>query len=431
MDCKYLIIGNSAGGIAAAEAIRETDKEGTLIMVSLEKHQAYSRALIPYYIANKIELDKMYCKNNEFYNDNINVFWGKRVERLDFEHEEVELEDGERINYEKLLIATGSAPFMPPIEGLRYDKRGKFNKENVFTFTSLDDAIEIKRRVDSGLVERVIVLGGGRIGLMAAEALLKNGLDVTLIKRSREILPEVFDKTASRIVKGHLRDCGLPMIVGHTMKAVKGIGNVEGIVLDDGTEMDCDLLIIATGIKPRTELANDTPVKLNRGILVDRRMRTSVTNVYACGDCAEVYDFVNDDFRLIPLWSAAYAGGRVAGFNMCGLDREYNWGTNMNSIKFFGLPVLTAGLSAEEDGYEVLKDAQEHKKIYRKLVLRNDRIVGMNFINKIDRAGIFLGLMETRRDVSSFKEDLLDPDFGLASFPSELTRADQEEGRCK
>lgn len=156
-----------------------------------------------------------------------------------------------------------------------------------------------------------------------------------------------------------------------------------------------------------------------------RRMRTAVEDVYACGDCAEIYDFVHVDFRLIPLWAMAYVGGRVAGFSMCDVEKEYRWGTSMNSMHFLELPVIAAGISAEDDqgGYEVLKEVEEEKKIYRKIVLRDGRVVGMILINKIDRAGIFLGLMRTGIDVSSFKEELLSADFGLISLPDAVRGA--------
>ncbi len=425
MECEYLIIGNSAGGIGATEAIREVDREGELIMVSEESYRAYSRALIPYYLAGEIELEKVYYRNVDFYaRNNIRVISGKKAVAIDFDNKEVEMEDGQRIRYGELLLATGSTPFIPPMEGLSYDYTGgKFDKDGVFTFTSLDDAVEIKRSVESGYVENAVVLGGGRIGLMAAEALMRLGLNVTVIKRSERLLPEVFDETASRMVKRHLKESGLLMLTGHTVKEVMGERSVERIVLDDGTEIGCDLLIIAAGVRPRVELVRGTEVKVNRGIVVDGRMRTSVEDVYACGDCAEVYDFAYDDFRLTPLWATAYAGGRIAGFNMCGVEKEYRWGTNMNSMHFFGLPVIAAGVSAEEGGYEVLKEVEEEKKIYRKIVLREGRVVGVILMNKIERAGLFLCFMRRGIDVSPFKEELLSADFALISLPEVLRGA--------
>ncbi len=422
MECKYLIIGNSAGGIAAAEAIREVDRTGELIMVSEESSRAYSRALIPYYLAGEIELGKVYYRSEDFYEENDIHAICKKAVTVDFDNKEAEMEDGQRIRYGKLLLATGSTPFIPPMEGLCYHD-GEFDKDGVFTFTSLGDAIAIKRRVESGSVEKAVVLGGGRIGLMAAEALMRLGSDVTVIKRSERLLPGVFDETASRMVKRHLKESGLRMLTGHTIKAVVGKRSAECVVLDDGTEIGCDLLIIAAGVRPRVELVRGTSVKVNRGIMVDRRMRTSVEDVYACGDCAEVYDFVHDDFRLTPLWATAYAGGRVAGFNMCGVEKEYQWGTNMNSMHFFGLTVIAAGISAEEDGYEVLKEVEEEKKIYMRIVLREGRVAGMILVNKIDRAGLFMGLMRTGIDVSPFKEELLSADFGLICLPEAVRGA--------
>lgn len=407
MNCKYLIIGNSAGGIGAVEAIREVDKKGKIIMVSDEEYHAYSRALIPYYLSEKTSFSDIFIRSSDFYQSkDIVLILGKRVIDVDVEKRVIILDDEDVIGYEKILIATGSKPIIPKFVGVE--------DTEFFTFTTLNDALIIKDEIETGKYKKAVVLGGGLIGLMAAEALKKKGLDVTVVDLADRVLAPVLDKIGSCIVENHLEENNIHIITKHTIDKVLGEGSV---ILDDGTELPCEMLILAIGVKPRLELVQGK-VKVNRGIVVDRRMRTSVKDVYACGDCAEVYDFVHDDFRLMPLWPTAYVGGRIAGFNMCGVVKEYRWGTNMSSMHFFGLPVITAGISAnDEGGYEILKVVDEEKKIYKKIVLRDNRVVGMIFMNKIDRAGIFLGLMRNGTDVSSFKEELLSDDFGLINLP--------------
>ena len=421
MRAEYLIIGNSAGGIGAIEAIREVDSDADIVVVS-EERKTYSKALIPYYIAGDIDLEGIYFRDEDFYKkNNVHAILGEKAVRIDFKGKEVYLERGSRIKYGKLLLATGSEPSIPPIEGLLSE--GRF-KDGVFTFTTLNDAIEINERIKRG-VENAIVLGGGRIGLMAAEALFKRGIPVAVVKRSPKIFPEVFDENASRLVARQLEENGLQMLVGRTIKEVRGGSCIERVVLDDGSELRCDLLIVATGVRPRLELVRHSEVKTRRGIVVDRKMRTSVADVYACGDCAEVYDFIHNEFRLTPLWTTAYLGGRIAGFNMCGCEREFA-GMSMNAMHFFNLPVFAAGISnvecGEDDRYEILSAMEEEKKRYKKIILRDNHVVGILFVNNINKAGVYLGLMRSCMDVSLFKEELMSDDFSLIDIPEELRR---------
>ncbi len=416
MHCKYLIIGNSVGGVAASEAIREIDKVGKIVMVSEEPHRVYSRALIPYFIAGRIDLEKMYYRDANFYEKNdILPFLGKKVIKIDFKDRKAEMEDGCKIGYKKLLLATGAAPFIPQMKGLDKERP----KDGFFTFSSLDDAMKIKKKIESGIAERAAVLGGGLTGLMAAEALAENGIEVTVVELAGSLLPGVLDETASHLVEEHLEEKSLKISTGRRIVEVVGEESVETAVLDDGTILPCDLLIIGAGVRPRVELARDTGVRVNRGIVVDRRMRTSVNDVYACGDCAEDYDFLQGDFRLLPIWPTAYAGGRVAGFNMCGVEREYRWGTNMNSMHFFGLRIIVAGSITENGDDEVFKKICGDGN-YRRIALKDDRVVGMILMNEIEGAGVLLNLMRAGINVKSFKEELLSNDFGLISLPEKL-----------
>jgi NAD(P)H-nitrite reductase large subunit len=227
------------------------------------------------------------------------------------------------------------------------------------------------------------------------------------------------------MIQGVLEEAGIDVITGHTIAEITGEGSmVKSVILDNGDRIDCDLLVVAIGVRPRVELVRDTSIETGRGIMVDKHMRTSVPNIYACGDCAEVYDFIADNFRLTPLWPTAHVGGRVAGFNMAGLEKEYTWGTGMNAVDFFGFPVISAGLINPQTGeeLEILTKLDLDRKVYRKFLIRDQHIVGMILVNEVDRAGVIIGIMREKVDITTFKDDLLRGDFGAIHLPYELRR---------
>ncbi|MFP3909407.1 MAG: NAD(P)/FAD-dependent oxidoreductase [Archaeoglobaceae archaeon] len=410
----YAIIGNSAGGIGCLENLRNLDRDASIALISDEGYHTYSRALIPYYLDGKIKLDKMYYRDQDFYEKmSVTPYLGKRVSSIDFDNKTLQFEDGDKIQYGKLLLATGGEPFVPPIEGI--------DKKRSFTFVKMDDVLGIKDALKS--VERAVVLGGGVIGLMVAEVLKNKGLEVIVVELMDRVLAPVVDETTSRIVEDIFRENGVKILTKNTINKVLGEDQVEGVILQDGTEIPADMLVAGIGVRPRIGLVKDTEVEVNRGIVVDKRMQTSVEDVYACGDCAEVYDFLAEDNRPLPLWPIAYKGGRIAAYNMCGIDREYDQATAMNAMHFFGYYIINAGLNVteeDEDKYEVIKKFDEDNRVYRKFVLYNGKIVGMILAGEVDRAGVILNLMRNGVDVSSFKERLLDNHFGYADMPEDV-----------
>ena len=413
---KYLIIGNSAGGIGAVEAIRKVDKEGTIAIVSDEEYHTYSRPLISYFLANEIAYDKMFYRRSDFYEKKkVNAILGKKVVKIDFDKNAVVLNDESQIGYEKLLLATGGEPFVPKIAGMETYEYS--------TFTTLNDALKIKDKIEKENVKNVVILGGGLIGLKTAEGLEARGVNITVVELANRILSPVLDDQAASLIQKVLEQQGINVMPNHTISEIVGEnGKVTGVLLNKGERIDCEMVIVAIGVRPRIELAKDTPIKLNRGIVVDKNMQTTVPNVYACGDCAEVYDFILDNFRLTPLWPTAHVGGRIAGFNMAGESKEYVWGTGMNSVDFFGFPVISAGFINPPEGQEmeVLTKYDPDKMIYKKFIINDKHIVGMIFVNEVDRAGVILGLMRDKIDITSFKNELLLEDFGSIYLPKTL-----------
>lgn len=408
---RFLIIGNSAAAIGAVEGIRTVDGTSPVVMVSDEPCLSYSRPLISKYLAGERTLEEILFRPPDFYSANrIDLLSGVRVEHLDIDNHVARLADGRKIGWRKVMLATGGAPVIPPLKG--------GNREGVFTFLTIGDAMAINHYIARGM--RAIVIGGGLIGISVAEALIKRGLDVTVVEMKERILNTILDEEASPIAEKAYEKAGVKFITNHTVQEVLGDARVTGVVLDNGTEFPCDLVVIAIGVQPRVELALQAGIKVNRGILVDLFMATSHPDVYAAGDVAEAYDFVHQTNRLTPIWPNAYIGGRVAGMNMVGLETEYPGGTAMNSLNYFGIDIAAAGVVVPQTGlgYEVLE--QQSDSAYKKIIINNNRIVGMLFIGDVERAGVIFGLMREKIDVTDFKQALLSENFGLACLPTEM-----------
>ena len=302
---RYLIVGNSAGGIGAAEAIRQQDRTGPITILSEEPYPAYSRPLIWEYLLGQRSLREMLLRQPAFYTENgIDCVLGRKAVRLDVENRSLELADGTSIGWERLLLATGGRPIVPKVKGI--DKKG------VFTFTTLDDAKAIQRQVPPG--STVVVIGGGLIGVSVSQALTRRGNSVVLVELMDRVLSAALDRQASRLVEKRLRDAGIVVITGHAVEEIVGTngndGRVAAVILNDGRRIECRAVGAAIGVLPRTELVAGNGVRLNRGIVVDRHMATSCPDVYACGDAAEAYDFLRGEDRLTPYgrtptWAAA------------------------------------------------------------------------------------------------------------------------------
>ncbi|MFB0504921.1 MAG: NAD(P)/FAD-dependent oxidoreductase [Candidatus Bathyarchaeia archaeon] len=414
---KYVIVGRSAGGIGAVEAIREVDPISTITVISGEPFPQYSRPMLADFLSGEAALERMKYRDDEFWKKNrVELLTGREAVSLNLADKYVELDHGERIGFEKLLIATGGKPFVPEMKGA--------DKEGVFTFTTFSDAERLAAKVEKG--EKAVVIGGGLIGVSVAEALCKRGLEVTIIELKDRILNLILDEPASEIIENIIREAGVKIVTGETVQQILGRNDNDGavgaVVLTSEEELPCDLVVIAIGVVPRTELVADAEVETNRGIIVDKFMRTSVPDVYACGDVAEAYDFIIDKNRPLPLWPIAHLGGKVAGYNMAGKKTEYQGGTSMSALKYFGIPVISVGTAnPKDDGtYEKLTYHNAERNLYRKIVLRDDRIVGMTFINEIERVGTIFYLMKNRVNVKEFKHRLASENFGLAALPSPI-----------
>ena len=418
---KYLIVGGSAAGIGAVEAIREVDQTGSVTIISEEPCPQYSRPMISDFVSGKADFHKMQCRNDDFWKENkIEALTDKKATALNLTEKTVQLESGEKVAYEKLLLATGGKPFVPKMEGS--------DKDGVFTFTTIKDAQRLAAKIDSINAKAAVVIGAGLIGISVTEALMKRGLKVTMVELQEKILSLLLDAKASDLVEGVVKKAGVDIVTGQSVQKILGKpgneGIVGGVILTKGDQVPCDLVIVAIGVVPRIELVTGTAVKTNRGIVVDDMMQTNVPDVYASGDVAEAYDFILDQNRLLPLWPLAVLEGQVAGYNMAGKKTSYTGGTNMSSLKYFGIPIVSIGLAnAKEDpALEVLVKQDPEHNVYKKIVLKNNVIVGLTLVNCIERAGVLFYLIKNAINVKKFKQKLLEDDFSWATLPTGLQR---------
>jgi len=409
---KYIIIGNSAAAIGTVEAIRRIDADGELIIISDEPYHTYSRPLISYYLAGKVSEEKMHYRDLDFYEKNrVTKKFGVRVEDILPAEKKVLLADGEQISYDKLLIATGGTPFIPPLKG--GDKKG------VYTFIKFDDVKNISEELNE--VKNILIIGAGLIGLKAAEGLASEERKITVVELAERILPAILDEQASKLVQKHLEKKGISFNLGTSVSELRGEERVSSALLADGEELPADLVVVAVGVRPNTSCLGCAEIKINRGILIDEYCRTSDPDIYAAGDVSEGFDMLFQEQRVLPILPNAYRQGEAAGLNMAGKETVFKGGFAMNSIGFFGLPMITAGIiKPEGDEYFQESCLDEEKKIYRKLVIKDNRIKGFILLNDIDRAGILTGMMNEEIDVSPFLDKFIEGDFSYANLPKDL-----------
>ena len=396
----HIIIGNSAAAIGAIEGIRKVDRESAITLFSNESYHTYSRPLISYFLAGKVNEGNMLYRDLLFYQrNNVEARLGTKIVWIDIDNNEVVLESQERVKFDNLLIATGGKPFIPPMEGM--------DKEGIYTFSKLDDAKSIKGVCFPGA--KAVIIGAGLIGLKAAEALRKLSVEVAVVELSNRVLSAILDQTAAGIIQEHLESHQIKFILDNSVRSLNGEWKVSSVTLNDGTTIECDFVIVAIGVIPNTDMLKDTPLHVNRGIVVDKYMRTNIQNVYAAGDVSEGYDLLNEMQRVIPI--------------LPGSEIEYEGGFAMNSIGFFDLPMITAGMvNPEGENFEILQQNATENQIYKKVLLKDNKIVGYICINKIDRAGILINLIKEKVNIEPFKNELLNDGFGFVDFPKEYRK---------
>ena len=395
---RYVIIGGSAAAIGCIEGVRSVDKTGEIILITGETEWNYSRPLISYLLEGKTTRDKMWCRPDSFFTRNgVTVKAGVLATTLDAGDRTVRLSTGERLAYDRLLAATGSRPFVPPILGLE-------TVERTFCFQTLSDASALAEALRPE--SRVLILGAGLTGVKCAEGIRGLCAQIAIADLAPRVLPAVLDDTAAAMVQARMEEKGVRFYLNDSAAAFRG----NTARLQSGTELEFDVLVTAVGVRPNTQLVADAGGAVDRGILVDGRCATTLPDVYAAGDCAQGYDAVSGEKRMLPLWPNAVLQGETAGINMAGGRADYTQGIALNASGVFGLHMVTAG-SYEGESFTVQRDGS-----YKRLVTADGVLKGVIMVGDVSRAGIYTDLIRKKKPLSEIYFDLIRESPQLMAF---------------
>ena len=405
---KYVIIGNSAAGIGAVEGIRQVDRQGEITIVSDEPHHTYSRPLISYLLLGKVTEETMKYRSNTFYTDNNVRLIHAAVTEVDSKRKQAALSDGSRIPFDKLLVATGSSAFVPPLAGLDSVK-------DKCTFMGLDDAQKLDKMLAQN--KRVLIIGAGLIGLKCAEGILDRAEHITVLDLAPRILSSILDDDGAKRVQNHLENKGIEFKLSSSVKRFEK----NTAVLENGETINFDILVLAVGVRPNTSLL-DGVAKIARGIVVNEKSETSVPDIYAAGDCTQTLDVSSGQHKIMALLPNAYMQGECAGINMAGRlsaaegAKTFDKAIPMNAIGFFGLHVITAG---HYEGDVYAETAQDN---YKRLFYQDNRLNGYILIGNVEKAGIYTSLIRERTPLDTIDFTLICEKPGLMAFTKEVRK---------
>ncbi len=406
---QYVIIGNGTAAVGCIEGIRSTDPEGKITVVSAERHPVYCRPLISYYLEGKTDLKRMQYRSADFYKKmGCTVLYDKTAVKIDTDTKNVFLDDGTALPYTAVCVATGSSPFIPSMEGLD-------TVENKFSFMTLDDMLDLEATITEE--SRVLIVGAGLIGLKCAEGLRDRVADITVCDLSDRVLSSILDTECAAMMQSHLEANGIRFLLGDSA----GRFDKNTAFMKSGKTVEFDVLVLAVGVRANTALAGDAGGAVNRGILVDNRMQTSVAGIYAAGDCTEGEDISLGAKRVLAILPNAYMQGDCAGVNMAGGEKVFDKAIPMNAIGFFGLHAMTAGSYFGADAGGALYE-EKGEGTLKRLFIRDGVLTGFILIGETERAGIYTSLIREKTPLDTLDFEMLKKVATSAAFSQKARR---------
>jgi len=386
----YLIMGNGVAGTTAAEHIRKLDKEGDITIISDEDVPFYYRLRLNEYLAGKLDEDGLIANEPQWYKDqDIHLKLGARVVSVEAVKKFVETEDKDRLFFDRLLVATGSHSFIPPIKNVE--------NKGVFALRSMQDSRDISAWAKN--IEEVVLIGGGLLGLEAGHALISLGKKVTVVEFFPRLLPRQLDEAGAKMLQGILEEMGFVFRLGARIQEITGDDQAAGVLLEGGEALPAGMVIVSAGVRPNLEIAEDLGLDFEQGIKVDEQMRTNQPHIFAAGD---VVEFKGMSYGI---WPAAMAQGKTAGINMAGGEMVYEGTTMANTLKVAGVVLASAGEIDAENKFEfrVMQD----NKVYKKIVIKNNRIIGCIMLGNKKGFNDITKAMSEKQDVSKDKDMIL------------------------
>ncbi len=385
----YLIVGASHAALSALHAIRLHDAEQEVTLVTRDDSLPYSPTVLPYVVSGRSAPERVFLRDDDYFaKHKVNYLRGAKVRKVNAGENAVELDDGNKIGFDKLLLATGAAPMLPPIPGL---SDLKFH-----VLRTLADAVGLRAALPR--IKRAIVLGGGLIGMHAAENLAKGGVEVSVVEMQPHVLAGYFDAEASGMIEKAFTANGVRLLLGARVEGFAPQGEGCRATLNDGSELDADLLLVATGVAPVTDFLEGSGIETERGVLVDAHMRTNVDNIWAAGDVAQARGFFTSERIINGILPDAVDQGRIAGMAMAEDPgtKDYAGGVPLNTYSFFGQHAVSVGVhedAMEQTGVEVKKQMDAEQNRYLKIVLKDRRLAGIFGVNAAFDPGIMWQLI--------------------------------------
>ena len=396
---QHVIIGAGPAGVIAAETLRKNDASCSIKLIGDETEPPYSRMALPYYLINNIDEDGTYLrKSASHYTDmNIEVIQD-RVESVDPGAHTVTLSGGAAVNFDKLLIATGSHPIRPPVPGL--------DLPGVHSCWTLEDGRNIADKADTGA--DVVLMGAGFIGSIILEALAERGVNLTVIEMEDRMVPRMMDQTAGNLIKQWCISKGVNVLTSTRVESIEqdNAGRLT-VKLDNGELLGADVVISATGVRANIRFLEGSGIEADFGVLVNDRLQSSHPDVYAAGDVCQGKDFSTEEFSVQAIQPTAADHGRIAAMNMCGRDIRHQGSVNMNVLDTMGLVSTSYGLWMGVDGGESVELVDAERYRYISLQFQDDVLVGAQALGLTNHVGVLRGLIQTKLKLGKWKDHLL------------------------
>lgn len=391
---KYVILGAGPAGVIAAETLADADPEGHVTLVGGEAGAPYSRMAIPYVLTGKIKPDGAHLRKAKGHYEGLGIdYLNARAQSIDTDTDTVTLDDGHKLGFDRLLVATGSTPVSPPIAGL--------DLPGVHHCWTLEDAAAIIKHAKKGA--DVVLMGAGFIGCIILESLVERGVKLTVVEAEDRVISKMMDAAGGKILADWVKARGVDLRTSTKVKAVAQDGKKLKVSTDKGGDVLADLVVVATGVKPNADFLKGSGVKVEDGVLVNDHLQTNVANIYAAGDVAKGPDF-GGGFQVHAIQPTSADHGRIAALNMMGKDARYGGSLIMNVLDTLGL--ITASFGDWQNGDDIAERLDDAHSRYTKLVFNGDVLTGALSVGRTDQIGVLRGLIQTRVKLGPWKEKL-------------------------
>ncbi len=395
---KHVIIGAGPAGVIAAETLRKVQPDASVILIGDESEPPYSRMAIPYYLIENIKESGTYLRKTKshFADANIELMHG-RVTKVDAGNKQLTLENGNTLEYDKLLIATGSHPIRPPIEGM--------DLPGVHSCWTLEDGRNIAAKAKKG--SNVVLMGAGFIGCIILEALASSKVNLTVVEMEDRMVPRMMDQNSGNLIKKWCQGKGVAVHTSTRVESITEDGGSLKVALDNGEIVDADVVISATGVKSNISFLEGSGIKTEFGVLVNNRLQSSDPDIYAAGDVCQGKDFSTGEYSVQAIQPTAADHGRIAAMNMAGKDTVHQGSINLNVLDTMGLISSSYGQWMGVDGGDTAELYDPERYRYICLQFEDDVLVGAQSLGLTQHVGVLRGLIQSRLKLGKWKEHLM------------------------